>query len=233
MSSFARRALNARMTGYDVDREIYRVEGIMCRAMEQAKSSAQFTTFLTVNELYDLREGPWSDVVTHMWVDQDNVTVRFFPRSSADVLIHKMLKCGYEFYKMLASKTGRRVKFSRDHIDNMIKVKTDEVECATDLTEKIDAYLVMAFYAADSAARDDIDEQSFDDMRVLVMRSLHKIGSMGTDPAPLIDIIHAANMSKFGEGGYLDDGEWMMPPNLIPPDDKIREEIKRQTEAKH
>lgn len=40
------------------------------------------------------------------------------------------------------------------------------------------------------------------------------------------DLIHEANMKKFGPGGYhRDDGKWMKPKDFVPPDEMIRKVI--------
>lgn len=62
-----------------------------------------------------------------------------------------------------------------------------------------------------------------------VFLNLLEIISSGINVRPIWKLIHNANMTKFGPGGYKrDDGKWMKPKNFIPPDDDIREEIKNQ-----
>jgi len=53
------------------------------------------------------------------------------------------------------------------------------------------------------------------------------------DPLPIWNLIHAANMTKFGVGGYLNaQGKWCKPPNFVAPDDAIRQEILQQFDRK-
>ena len=48
---------------------------------------------------------------------------------------------------------------------------------------------------------------------------LQHLATTGLDVRPVWSLIHSANMSKFGEGGYLrEDGKWMKPPNFVAPD---------------
>ncbi|MDX1545751.1 MAG: hypothetical protein R3247_02115 [Rhodothermales bacterium] len=54
--------------------------------------------------------------------------------------------------------------------------------------------------------------------------------AFGLDDEPLLEEVDAANLRKFGEGGYRRaDGKWMKPPGWTPPD--IRGVIDRQAAA--
>lgn len=55
------------------------------------------------------------------------------------------------------------------------------------------------------------------------------IYSHGWNPLPIWDLIHTANMTKFGPGGYQNElGKWEKPANFVKPDDKIRLEVIKQ-----
>lgn len=43
--------------------------------------------------------------------------------------------------------------------------------------------------------------------------------AIGVDDEPILEEVDAANLRKFGEGGYRrEDGKWMKPPNWTAPD---------------
>lgn len=47
----------------------------------------------------------------------------------------------------------------------------------------------------------------------------------GIDIKQIWKLIHTANMTKFGNGGKLENGKWIKPADFIPPDSDIRKEI--------
>lgn len=47
----------------------------------------------------------------------------------------------------------------------------------------------------------------------------------GLDIKPIWKLIHTANMTKFGDGGYYEGEKWMKPKNFVSPDDDIRKEV--------
>jgi predicted HAD superfamily Cof-like phosphohydrolase len=112
-----------------------------------------------------------------------------------------------EFATTVSQKTGKphTGKVNREFIIRMVMDELEELKNAQDETEEVDALLDAAYYIFDHLAK------------------------TGLDIRPVWKLIHEANMSKFGPGGYISqDGKWMKPPGFVPPDDKIREEIKRQ-----
>ena len=63
----------------------------------------------------------------------------------------------------------------------------------------------------------------------LVYYILNHLATTGLDIRPVWKLIHDANMTKFGPGGYKrEDGKWCKPPNFVPPDDEIRKVIENQ-----
>ncbi len=64
---------------------------------------------------------------------------------------------------------------------------------------------------------------------LMVETCLFELAKTGLDIRPIWNLIHQANMTKFGPGGYLrDDGKWMKPPDFVAPDSEIVNEIRRQ-----
>ncbi|TVY09838.1 pyrophosphohydrolase domain-containing protein [Paenibacillus cremeus] len=56
---------------------------------------------------------------------------------------------------------------------------------------------------------------------------------LGLDPDAPFDLVHDANMNKLWEDGkprYDEHGKIIKPPHFVPPDEAIKEEIKRQIE---
>jgi predicted HAD superfamily Cof-like phosphohydrolase len=55
----------------------------------------------------------------------------------------------------------------------------------------------------------------------------------GINMEPIEDFVQEANMAKFSEGSYRrEDGKWMKPPDWTGPEEKIKQEINRQKDAK-
>lgn len=53
--------------------------------------------------------------------------------------------------------------------------------------------------------------------------------TFGIDLERAFDHIHAANMRKFGDGGYADEnGKWRKPPDWVGPEDDIRKDILKE-----
>ena len=51
----------------------------------------------------------------------------------------------------------------------------------------------------------------------------------GLNIHPIWNLIHKANMTKFGPGGYVNQlGKWCKPKDFVPPDEDIRKEILKQ-----
>lgn len=145
-------------------------------------------------------------------------------------MTERILECGGEFYEEMQAR-GVKKSFDRIHLGNMLRDEDDEYYAAEDVTEQVDALLDGAFYCADSLARPGAT--AIDDfwIRKNIDDRLRQIRSLGIDPAPLIEIVHAANMTKFTlPGGRLEGGKWMKPPAFMPPDALLRAEINRQLE---
>ena len=83
-----------------------------------------------------------------------------------------------------------------------------------------------------SQSKWNTDTEWSDSVKLLVDLAEKFVGGLyelGVDPVPVWKLIHQANMTKFGPGGYCrEDGKWVKPPNFTPPDDLIRKEIARQ-----
>lgn len=87
----------------------------------------------------------------------------------------------------------------------MVLYELNELDEAKDEAEEIDALLDATYYI------------------------LHHLSGTGLDIRPIWNLIHMANMTKFGPGGYKNKiGKWYKPKDFIPPDDNIRKEIKKQ-----
>lgn len=114
-----------------------------------------------------------------------------------------------EFAKVYCEKTGSSPtgRINREFILKMIDDESKELLVAGDEAEEVDALLDTVYYILDHLAK------------------------TGLDIRPIWKMIHAANMKKFGPGGYKrEDGKWCKPLDFIPPDDDIRKEIQRQRE---
>lgn len=105
-------------------------------------------------------------------------------------------------------KTGKKSggKINREFITKMVMDELEELKNAQDETEEVDALLDAMYYIAQHLA------------------------TTGLDCRPIWKLIHHANMSKFGAGGYVDPktGKWMKPLSFVAPDEAIRQEIQRQ-----
>lgn len=116
-----------------------------------------------------------------------------------------------EFTKLYNEKTGGHFKgrIDRKFIIEMVNDELSELAVANDEAEEVDALLDAVYYI------------------------LNHIASAGIDARPVWNLIHKANMTKFGPGGYKNEiGKWCKPPDFKHPDDDIREEIARQRELK-
>lgn len=118
-----------------------------------------------------------------------------------------------EFTKRRNEKLGKETgvsKINRKFIINMVMDELKELEEAKDVTEEVDALLDATYYI------------------------LQHLSDTGIDIKPIWKLIHTANMTKFGPGGYLNEqGKWCKPKDFVPPDDDIRKEIDRQIEIKN
>ena len=142
--------------------------------------------------------------------------------------LERILECGGEFYQAMTEKGVNR-PFDRIHLINMLNDEEDEYNAAKNLAERVDALLDGAFYAADSLARPGATFVDDFYLRYIIRDRLRRIESCGVDPAPLIEIVHEANMTKFTlPGGRVEGGKWMKPPGFVAPDEKLDAEIKRQ-----
>lgn len=113
-----------------------------------------------------------------------------------------------EFTRRYNQKTGKKSngKINREFITKMVMDELEELKNAKDEAEEVDALLDAMYYIAQHLA------------------------TTGLDVRPIWKLIHQANMTKFGDGGYVDaqTGKWMKPPNFVPPDEAIRQEILKQ-----
>lgn len=112
-----------------------------------------------------------------------------------------------EFGDLYNKRTGKHFqgKINRSFIRKMVLDELNELDEAKDEAEEVDALLDATYYI------------------------LHHLSGTGLDIRPIWSLIHNANMTKFGDGGYVNkDGKWMKPPNFVPPDEEIRKEIERQ-----
>jgi len=115
-----------------------------------------------------------------------------------------------EFTKLRNTKLGKEeasggAPIDRKFITQMIMDELDELKEAKDEAEEVDALLDAVYYA------------------------LQHLSTTGLDCRPIWQLIHKANMTKFGSGGHLrNDGKWMKPPDFVAPDEAIRAEIVRQ-----
>lgn len=111
------------------------------------------------------------------------------------------------FCKLYNERTGGyfKGKVDREFITKMVMDELEELKEAKDEAEEVDALLDAVYYI------------------------LNHLAGTKLDIRPIWNLIHQANMSKFGPGGYRrEDGKWMKSKNFVPPDRAIREEILRQ-----
>jgi predicted HAD superfamily Cof-like phosphohydrolase len=113
-----------------------------------------------------------------------------------------------EFTAQYVLNTGKKPsgKINREFITKMVMDELEELKDAKDEAEEVDALLDAMYYI------------------------VQHLATTGLDVRPIWKLIHQANMTKFGEGGYVDpaSGKWMKPPNFEAPDEAIRKEIARQ-----
>jgi len=80
-----------------------------------------------------------------------------------------------------------------------------ELDEAKDEAEQVDALLDAVYYIFDHLAK------------------------TGLNIRFIWELIHKANMTKFGPGGHKrEDGKWCKPKDFVAPDEAIRQEIARQ-----
>lgn len=116
-----------------------------------------------------------------------------------------------EFTRLYVQKTKKVFsgKIDRAFIRQMVIDELDELMEAKDETEEVDALLDAVYYILQHLATTDLDVR------------------------PIWNMIHKANMTKFGEGGRMaENGKWLKPPNFVPPDEEIRKEIENQRRSK-
>lgn len=90
---------------------------------------------------------------------------------------------------------------------NWMKEELDEFKSAEDLVDQADAIADIIYLALGTAVE------------------------LGIDIAPIVDIVHEANMRKLGPDGkpiYRPDGKIGKPEGWVPPEPLIKQEIKRQ-----
>ena len=112
-----------------------------------------------------------------------------------------------KFTELYIEKTGNTPyeNINVEFITKMVNDELEELKEATDETEKIDALLDAVYYIC------------------------QHIASTGIKAEPIWNLIHNANMTKFGPGGYKrDDGKWVKPDDFKHPDDDIRIEVEKQ-----
>lgn len=112
-----------------------------------------------------------------------------------------------EFAALFSQRTSKYFsgKIDREFITKMVKDELEELAVAKDEAEEVDALLDAVYYI------------------------LNHLATTRLNIRPIWNMIHKANMTKFGPGGYMrSDGKWCKPPNFVAPDDDIRKEIKRQ-----
>jgi hypothetical protein len=115
-----------------------------------------------------------------------------------------------EFSQRYNEKTGSHFKgkVDREFIIRMVYDELEELKEAKDEAEEVDALLDATYYI------------------------LNHLAGTGLDIRPIWTMIHKANMTKFGPGGYKNEiGKWCKPKDFVPPDDQIRQEIKNQRMA--
>lgn len=145
--------------------------------------------------------------------------------------MERVLECGREFYGAMRERGVERA-FDREHLKRMIEDEDAEFSEAKDLTERVDALLDGVFYCADSLARPGVTEADEFWIRFVMRGRMRRVAEMGVSIAPLVEIVHAANMTKFSlPGGRLEGGKWVKPPGFVPPDEALRAEIRRQTSS--
>ncbi len=101
-------------------------------------------------------------------------------------------------------------RIDRAFITQMVKDELQELAEAKNFTEEVDALIDIIYYC------------------------LQHLSNTGLQIEPIWNLVHRANMTKFGPGGYLNEiGKWVKPPNFIPPDEDIRKEIEYQIQVFH
>ena len=122
----------------------------------------------------------------------------------------------------MASSEQKVVDFWKDCNEYMKKINPHEVD-----------YIVKHWQSNLAVRFDDVSEEatSIHCLLKMVYSLFHYVATTGLNIKPIWKLIHKANMTKFSDGGYMrEDGKWCKPPNFVPPDDEIREEIKKQRE---
>lgn len=112
-----------------------------------------------------------------------------------------------EFGELYNKRTGNHFsgKINKKFIRQMVLDELDELDEAKDEAEEVDALLDATYYI------------------------LHHLSGTGLDIRPIWNLIHKANMTKFGPGGYKNEiGKWCKPKDFVAPDDDIRKEISKQ-----
>jgi predicted HAD superfamily Cof-like phosphohydrolase len=112
-----------------------------------------------------------------------------------------------EFTNLYLAKTGKTVsgKIDREFVIKMVGDEMQELREAGDIAEEIDAIMDATYYMLQHLSTTGLPDSC-----------IQKIWSH----------IHQANMTKFGEGGWMrEDGKWMKPADFSPPDDKIRDTL--------
>lgn len=101
-------------------------------------------------------------------------------------------------------------RIDRTFIIQMVKDELQELAEAKNFTEEVDALVDIIYYC------------------------LQHLSNTGLQIEPIWNLVHRANMTKFGPGGYLNEiGKWVKPPNFIPPDEDIQKEIEYQIREFH
>lgn len=100
--------------------------------------------------------------------------------------------------------------------------------------ESLHKDIVQILYSEIQTNLQDMKAEPNDQMKIavlmLIIRKLTRYWvAVGIDLMPIWKLIHQANLTKFGPGGYMrQDGKWMKPADFVPPDAEIEKELERQ-----
>jgi len=167
-----------------------------------------------------------------------------------------ILKDGYDFYNRVVECTGKTQKFDMEFVVSMVKSEMQELLEAKDDAERIDAMIDGIYYISSALVRSggplthkicinltDKNLASYystllitndDDHELaicisMMMVLIASLARFNLNMVPIWDIVHEANMRKFsGDGHLLPCGKWQKPSDFVPPDQDIRDEIRRQ-----
>ena len=112
-----------------------------------------------------------------------------------------------EFTNTMFSKTNKEkdISINRALVNNLVKEELGELDEAKSETEEVDAVHDAIYCLA---------------------QQLSQAGYTPEVSYKIFDIIHHANMTKFGKGGKMrTDGKWIKPANFVSPDAEIEKTI--------